>query len=111
MKAKREHRVPLSRRALEIFSEARALAPDGRLVFPSVVGKSLASTAFSELLKELRIEAVPQGLRSSFRNWAAEETDHPREVVEAALAHTVRKPGRGRLPALGLVPAATGPDG
>ena len=36
------------------------------------------------------IAAVPHGFRSSFRDWAAEETDHPREVVEAALAHTVR---------------------
>ncbi len=37
-----------------------------------------------------RIAAVPHGLRSSFRDWAAEETDHPREVVEAALTHKVR---------------------
>ena len=38
------------------------------------------------------IAAVPHGFRSSFRDWAAEETDHPREVVEAALAHVVRNP-------------------
>ena len=38
----------------------------------------------------LKIGAVPHGFRSSFRDWAAEETDHPREVAEAALAHTVR---------------------
>ena len=35
---------------------------------------------------------MPHGFRSSFRDWAAEETDHPREVIEAALAHTVRNP-------------------
>ena len=40
--------------------------------------------------RELGIAAVPHGFRSSFRNWEAEETDHPREVVEAALAHKVR---------------------
>ena len=38
----------------------------------------------------LDIAAVPHGFRSSFRDWAAEETDHPREVIEAALAHAVR---------------------
>ena len=43
----------------------------------------------SELLRALRIAAVPHGFRSSFRDWAAEETDHPREVAEAALAHKV----------------------
>ena len=42
------------------------------------------------LLERHRIAAVPHGFRSSFRDWAAEETDHPREVVEAALAHVVR---------------------
>ena len=89
-KANREHRVPLTGRALEILAEARTLNPNGRLVFPSRGGKPLASSTFSELLRELGIEAVPHGLRSSFRDWAAEETDHPREVVEAALAHTVR---------------------
>ena len=45
----------------------------------------------SELLKALKIAAVPHGFRSSFRDWAAEETDHPREVAEAALAHKVRR--------------------
>ena len=60
------------------------------LVFPGVRGKPFASTALSELLGELKIAAVPHGFRSSFRDWAAEETDHPREVAEAALAHKVR---------------------
>ena len=41
-------------------------------------------------LKDLEIGAVPHGFRSSFRDWAAEETNHPREVVEAALAHVVQ---------------------
>ncbi len=42
------------------------------------------------IVRELGIAAVPHGFRSSFRDWAAEETDHPREVIEAALAHVVR---------------------
>ena len=44
----------------------------------------------SRLVRDLGIPAVPHGFRSSFRNWALERTDHPREVVEAALAHVVR---------------------
>ena len=44
------------------------------------------------LTKELDIAAVPHGFRSSFRDWAAERTNAPREVVEAALAHTVQNP-------------------
>ena len=43
-------------------------------------------------IKELGIAAVPHGFRSSFRDWAAEPTSRPREVVEAALAHTVQNP-------------------
>ena len=53
-------------------------------------GNPLGVTALSRLLKRLGIAAVPHGFRSSFRDWAAEETDHPREVAEAALAHVVR---------------------
>ena len=45
-----------------------------------------------QLIKELGIAAVPHGFRSSFRDWAAERTSTPRDVVEAALAHTVQNP-------------------
>ena len=89
-KGNREHRVPLCGRALQILEEARMLGRGSPLVFPGVRGKPFASTALSELLGELKIAAVPHGFRSSFRDWAAEETDHPREVAEAALAHKVR---------------------
>ena len=89
-KGNREHRVPLCRRALEILEEARAIGRGSPLVFPSVGGKPFANTAMSELLRELNVAAVPHGFRSSFRDWAAEEINHPREVIEAALAHVVR---------------------
>ena len=89
-KAAREHRVPLCRRALEILEEARALDRGSPLVFPGLRRNPIATTALSELLRELKIAAVPHGFRSSFRDWAAEDTDHPREVVEAALAHVVQ---------------------
>ena len=82
--------MPLCRHALEILEEARTLGRGSPLVFPNVGGKPLAGTAVSELLRALKIAAMPHGFRSSFRDWAAEDTDHPREVVEAALAHKVR---------------------
>ena len=92
MKGYREHRVPLTHPALEILKVAKVLGRGNRLVFPRVSGKPLGRTAMSELLRGLRIAAVPHGFRSSFRDWVAEETDHPREVAEAALAHNVRNP-------------------
>ena len=90
MKTNREHRVPLCRWAVAILDRAQALGNDSPLVFPTARGKPLKDMALSGLLKGLDIAAVPHGFRSSFRDWAAEETDHPREVVEAALAHVVR---------------------
>ena len=89
-KAKREHRVPLCQRAEQILDAARTLGDGNALVFPSGRGKRLTDMAVSGLLKDLEIGAVPHGFRSSFRDWAAEETDHPREVIEAALAHVIQ---------------------
>ena len=96
MKAQREHRVPLCGRALESLREAGCLSqtaatgePAG-LVFPSRCGKALSEGGISKLVKILGIAAVPHGFRSSFRDWAAERTNHPREVIEAALAHVVQ---------------------
>ena len=88
MKAKREHRVPLSARAVDILREAQALTDDRGLVFPSPRGKSMRDEVLSKLLKTLKISAVPHGFRSSFRDWAQECTNAPRAVMEAALAHT-----------------------
>ena len=91
MKAGREHRVPLSARALEILSEAPALGT-GRsdLIFPGRTGKPIAERAFVQVLDRLGIDATAHGFRSSFRVWAAERTNIPREVCEAALAHTIK---------------------
>ena len=90
MKSKREQRVPLCGRAVEILKAARALG-NGRslLLFPSRGGKPISITRLPKMLSNLKVDAVPHGFRSSFRDWAAEETNHPREVVEAALAHAV----------------------
>ena len=87
MKAKRDHRVPLSARALQILQEARAFEDGSGLVFPSPRARAISDNTVSKLLRELGIEAVPHGFRSSFRDWAAECSDAPREVCELALAH------------------------
>ncbi len=90
MKAKREHRVPLCGRALEILDAARALGDSRPLVFPMRSGRPISASTLLKMLNDLRVAAVPHGFRSSFRDWAAEKTDHPREVIEAALAHVVQ---------------------
>ena len=91
MKANRQHRVPLCGRALEILEAAQALEEEaGPLVFTHGGGRPLHDSQLRRLLRELGIVAVPHGFRSSFRDWAGEETDHPRAVIEAALAHVVR---------------------
>ena len=96
MKATREHRVPLCARAEEVLYAAECLrrgsttAQSTGLVFPSARGKQLADARLSKLLEQLGVGAAPHGFRSSFRDWASERTNHPRPVVEAALAHVVR---------------------
>ena len=87
MKAGREHRVPLSPPALEVLDGAAELFDRGGLVFPSPTGRVLNRAALTNLLHDLEIDAVAYGFRSSFRDWAAECTDAPREVCELALAH------------------------
>ena len=92
MKAKRDHRVPLSGRALAILHDVPRLSDGTGLVFRSPRGKPLSDMTLPKLIKELGIAAVPHGFRSSFRDWTAERTNTPREVVVAALAHTVQNP-------------------
>ena len=90
-KTNRRHRVPLCGRALEILDAARTLGEGaGPLVFTHGGGRPLHDSQLRRLLRELGVAAVPHGFRSTFRDWAGEETDHPREVIEAALAHVVR---------------------
>ena len=87
MKTEREHRVPLSERAVEVLKEARALQNRTDLVFPGARRGPLSDKTLSSLMHQLSIDAVPHGFRSSFREWAAECTNIPREVCEEALAH------------------------
>ena len=111
MKAKRDHRVPLSGRALAILHDVQRLSDGTGLVFRSLRGKALSNMTLSKLIKELGIAAVPHGFRSSFRDWAAERTRTPREVVEAALAHTVQNPTEAAYARSDLIRAPAPPDG
>ncbi|MFY0692393.1 MAG: integrase arm-type DNA-binding domain-containing protein [Paracoccaceae bacterium] len=87
MKMKRPHRIPLSPRAIEILREAAMLRDGSKLIFPSKSGRQLSDMTLSKLVKELGFNADVHGFRTSFRTWAQEQTDFPREVAEAALAH------------------------
>ena len=87
MKAGREHRVPLSSGALAVLREAPALADGSGVVFPSARRGPLSEVAISKMVRDPGIGAVPHGFRSSFRDWAAECSDAPREVCKLALAH------------------------
>ncbi len=91
MKANREHRVPLSGRAVEVLAEAAELSDGTELVFPGVrPGRPLSENTHAKLLRELGFDAVTHGFRSSFRDWASEQTHTPHAVMEAALAHSIR---------------------
>ena len=88
MKARRDHRVPLSSRALEVLSEAKELGSE-ELVFPGRSGQPISDMAHTTLLRRLEIPCVPHGFRSTFRDWCIELTNTPWAVGEAAPAHTL----------------------
>lgn len=90
MKGGREHRVPLSKRAVEILREMKG-ARVSEYVFPGQkMSEPLSSAAMDALLKRMKADSYTvHGFRSSFRDWAGDETSFPREVAEGALAHVV----------------------
>jgi integrase len=90
MKAGREHRVPLSQRALKIV-RAMHETRNNDFVFPGQKpSKPLSATALLMLLRRIKVDgATVHGFRSTFRDWAAECTNFPNEVCEAALAHVI----------------------
>ena len=91
MKAGMEHRVPLSRQALDLLREASALRDDTGLVFPSPLkpGSPMSDMTLTKVLRSVGLaeRATVHGFRSSFKNWTLEQTDTPWAVSEAALAH------------------------
>ncbi len=90
MKARRAHRVPLSPAALALFREAAAIRRAGtELIFPAGSGKTLSDMTLTKVLRDMKAPCTVHGFRSTFRDWAAEQTSLPGEVAEAALAHMV----------------------
>jgi integrase len=91
MKAGREHRVPLSSRALAILDTVRPHTERTGFVFPNPrTRKPLSENVFRQLYERMGYRDITtHGFRSSFRDWAGDATGHPREVIEAALAHAV----------------------
>lgn len=86
MKAKREHRVPLSRQALHLLTQARELADGAELIFPSPTGLVLSDSTLSKLCREIKLGCVPHGMRSSLRDFLA-ESGAPGDISEMILAH------------------------
>lgn len=88
MKAGREHRVPLSVAALQLVAASED-ASDDALLFPAPRGGQLSDMTLSAVMRRMKVQAVPHGFRSTFRDWCSERTDFPREVAEMALAHAI----------------------
>ncbi|XKF14677.1 integrase arm-type DNA-binding domain-containing protein [Halomonas sp. BLK-85] len=96
MKARREHRVPLSRQAMELLTQLPRVNGNP-YVFPGArQGRPLSNMAMLQLMRGMGYgpdgehgDYVPHGFRSSFRDWTGEVTSYPRDVAEMALAHTI----------------------
>ncbi|MET4846922.1 tyrosine-type recombinase/integrase [Bradyrhizobium japonicum] len=89
MKGGREHRVPLVPRALEILKQMKKQRTSD-IIFPGFRdNRPLSDMSLSAVLRRLKVDATVHGFRSSFRDWAGDATDFPRELAEAALAHLV----------------------
>jgi integrase len=93
MKAGREHRVPLSDAVLSVMKAVAPMRDDhfGGWIFPGGrIGRPLSNMSMIMLLRRMRCDGLTvHGFRSTFRDWCAETTNHPREVAEQALAHVL----------------------
>lgn len=96
MKAKVLHRVPLSKRAVQLLEAQRAQYPASDLVFPAARGGVLSDMVLTKFLRDQKAHggeagsiATAHGFRSSFRDWAS-ESGYPRDLAERALAHTIQ---------------------
>ena len=88
MKAKKEHRVPLSDDAVTMLRTLPRFG-DSKLLFPNNKGDILSDMTLTAVLRRMSTPVTAHGFRSTFRDWAAERTNYPREVAEMALAHTL----------------------
>ncbi len=90
MKMAKAHKVPLSQEAVAVFEAARAFRRAGsNFIFPGASGNELSNMTLTKVLRDLEAPCTVHGFRSTFRDWAAEQTSLPGEIAEAALAHAV----------------------
>jgi len=90
MKAKRNHVVPLSRPAIDLLHERRSESDSGSansIVFPGTRGGQMSDMTLSKVMRDAKQPFTVHGFRSSFKDWASEQTSFPDAVSEAALAH------------------------
>lgn len=91
MKAGREHQVPLTDRAIELLVLEAGKDPDAdRVIFRGARGRELTNMAMLECLRDIRPGVTVHGFRSTFRDWAGDETTFPSDLAEAALAHAIK---------------------
>jgi integrase len=91
MKARREHRVPLAPSAIAALNRAKQLSSGSDFVFPGgSTARPLSNMVLLQVLRRMKLTVTAHGFRSTFRDWAAEQTNFPREVCEMALAHTIK---------------------
>jgi integrase len=86
-----DFRCPLTPQALAVLEAVRMKGQKpSDLIFPGAkAGRPMSDQTMDALLDRMKVDATPHGFRSTFRDWAGDMTDHPREVAEAALAHAV----------------------
>ena len=91
MKAENEHRVPLTEDAISILKEMQDIKTSDYDFSGMKRNRPLSGMAFLQLLKRVeRGDLTAHGFRATFRDWAAERTNYPRDVAEMALAHTIK---------------------
>lgn len=86
MKAKREHRVPLCEASLQLLT---ATPQTSDLIFEGMKGGPLSDMSITAVMRRMEVDAVPHGFRSTFRDWAGDRTEYPRDLIEFALAHAI----------------------
>ncbi|BDT66731.1 prophage integrase IntS [Comamonadaceae bacterium OS-1] len=88
MKAGKEHRVPLAESAIQILN-MQPHQEDDKVIFSAPRGGPLSDMAMTAVMRRMKVDAVPHGFRSTFRDWAREHTNYPRDLAEQALAHVL----------------------
>lgn len=89
MKAGREHRIPLSPRAIEIL-ESRGVESEGLIFSTRAGGPALSDMSLTAVIRRMKKDVTTHGFRSTFRDWTGERTAYPSEVAEMALAHVIK---------------------